>query len=174
MNTNTRWGVTALVVIVAASLIFVLFNTSTPAPAPEQPINTDLPQAYSNNALGFSIHLPADYTISEDVSVIKFTIPASVATGTNLSTDTYLSVERLSEDSSCSNASTTGAAAGNRYEETVYALPNTSASRRTCIAIRYFIHYGVIENYPVGTVREFDKQSLLAQFDAIRRTLVVQ
>ena len=64
-------------------------------------------------------------------------------------------------------ASSTGAAAGNRYEETVYALPGTNH----CIAVRYFIHYGVIENYPVGLVREFDKKSLLKEFDTIRRTL---
>jgi hypothetical protein len=66
-------------------------------------------------------------------------------------------------------ASTTGAAAGNRYEETVYAIPGTNP----CVAVRYFVHYGVIENYPPGTVRQFDKQALLDQFDRIRRTLVV-
>jgi hypothetical protein len=40
--------------------------------------------------------------------------------------------------------------------------------------VRYFIHYGVFQNYPAGMVREFDQQALLASFDAIRRTLVVQ
>ena len=63
----------------------------------------------------------------------------------------------------------TGAAAGNRYEETVYTLPGTNP----CIAVRYFIHYGVFQNYPAGTVREFDQQALLASFDAIRHTLVI-
>jgi hypothetical protein len=67
-------------------------------------------------------------------------------------------------------ASSTGAAAGNRYEETVYALSGT----HSCISVRYFIHYGVFQNYPAGMVREFDQQALLASFDAIRRTLVVQ
>jgi hypothetical protein len=65
-------------------------------------------------------------------------------------------------------ASSTGAAAGNRYDETVYALPGTNP----CIAVRYFIHYGVIENYPAGTVRAFDEAALRSEFDAIRRTLI--
>ena len=66
-------------------------------------------------------------------------------------------------------ASSTGAGAGNRYEETVYALPGTNP----CVAVRYFIHYGVIENYPAGTVQAFNQPALLATFDAIRRTLVI-
>ena len=167
----------------------------------------DLPQIYSNSAKGFSLRLPGGYAVDEkysyqelgpgrDISGIKFTIPASVATGTNLASDTYLSVEEIPQanspgngctealfldqqgaatstvvdkDTTYSVASSTGAGAGNRYEETVYALPGTNP----CIAIRYFIHYGVIENYPAGMVHEFDKQALLNQFDAIRRALTV-
>lgn len=169
------------------------------APAAE---GEQLSQVYSNSADGFSIRLPANYTVDEsykyqelgpkkDISGIKFTIPASVATGTNLASDTYLSVEEIPQSRNCNAslfldhgplgslftegsttyivASSTGAGAGNRYEETVYALFGTNP----CVAVRYFIHYGVIENYPTGAVREFDKQALLTQFDAIRRTLVV-
>ena len=102
MNTNTRWGVTALICIVVLAFIFVLFKTSTPAPEPQ----STLPQAYSNKALGFSIRLPADYTIDEsykyqafgpgkDIAGVKFTIPASVAAGTNLGSDSYISVEEI-------------------------------------------------------------------------------
>ncbi len=122
---------------------------------------------------------------------VKFTIPSSLTIGTNLADDTYLSVELLSPTQNCtanpflgdpraiaqtltdagttySVASTTDAAAGNRYEETVYAIPGTNP----CIAVRYSIHYGVIENYP-PSVHAFDEQSLLTQFDQIRRTLVI-
>ncbi len=171
------------------------------AAAPE-PAGASLPQVYANGADGFSIRLPAGYTTDEsyryqelgpgkEISGVKFTIPASVAASTNLSTDSYLSVEEIPQTRDCtaglfmwqgtpaeeltdgdttySVASSTGAGAGNRYEETVYALPGTNP----CIAVRYFIHYGVIQNYPEGAVREFDAQALHAQFDAMRRTLLI-
>lgn len=181
-----------------------------------QPSGASLPQIYSNGSEGFSIRLsqgyaPSSYTYEElgpgkGIGGIKFTIPASVATSTNLADDTYVSVEEipqatttpasvcnaarfLSRVASSSNetdrwatadggsreqeyhvgAGELGAAAGNRYEETVYAIPDANP----CVAVRYFIHYGVIENYPPGAVREFDKAALLSQFDAIRRTLVL-
>ena len=171
-----------------------------------EPAGAALPQIYTNSSEGFSIRLPAGYTVDSSykyeelgpgktIAGVKFTIPASVATGTNLSDDTYLSVEEIpsthvppptcsatrflepgvkastttDDGVTYSVASTTGAAAGNRYEETVYALPGTNP----CVAVRYFIHYGVIENYPPGDVRAFDQAALLAQFDAIRRTLTI-
>ena len=152
----------------------------------------------------FTIRYPEGYTVDEayvytqlgkgkDITGVKFTIPDSMAAGTNLSTESYVSVETLRGTSTkCiasmfladprsvardtddngelySFATSSGAAAGNRYEEAVFALPGTSP----CVALRYFIHYGVFENYATGTVREFDKLSLLTQFDSIRRTLVV-
>ena len=162
----------------------------------------ELSKIYSNGSDGFSIRLPADYPVDEKykyqefgpsktISGIKFTIAPSVATGTNLASDTYLSVEEIPKTKNCtaslfldnvkntsmitdgsttySVASSTGAGAGNRYEETVYAMPGTNP----CIALRYFIHYGVFENYPAGAVREFDHQALIEQFDAIRRTLIL-
>ena len=42
-----------------------------------------------------------------------------------------------------------------------------------CMAVRYFVHYGAIGNYPEGEVREFDRAALFAQFDRIRRTLTL-
>lgn len=128
-----------------------------------------------------------------EIAGVKFTIPSSVTEGTNLASDSYFSIEQIPQASACtadrlldrgprekattisdsgtdySFASTTGAGAGNRYEETVYALPGTNP----CIAVRYFIHYGVIENYPPGAVKQFDEAALKAQFDAIRRTLTI-
>jgi membrane-bound inhibitor of C-type lysozyme len=161
----------------------------------------NLTEIYSNSDDRFSIRTPQGYTIDrayqyqafgpgKGISGVRFTIPATVATGTNLSADSYISVENLSPQQGCdaraflamgnvstlregmmtySVASSTGAAAGNRYEEVVYALPETNP----CIAIRYYIHYGVLANYPAGTVKEFDKEALLAEFDAIRRTLTI-
>ena len=164
------------------------------------PEGSNLTQTYANSGDGFSIRLPEGYITDEsyvyqnlgptkDIKGIKFTIAPSVAMGTNLGSDTYVSVEEIPQTVNCSAAlfldhatatsmtennmtysvaSSTGAGAGNRYEETVYALPSTNP----CIAVRYFVHYGVFENYPAGTVREFDKQALLSEFDAIRRTLI--
>ncbi len=183
------------------------------AVAPE-PTGKSLPVVYSNSGMGFSLRLPslagsisknhlAGYSADEkyryqelgpgkDIAGIKFTIPSTMATGTNLSSNTYLSIEAIPDSPICtaalfiergmtaymipegnvtySIASSTGAAAGNRYDETVYALPDTNP----CFAVRYYVHYGDIGNYPKGAVREFDYRALLAEFDTIRRTLVVQ
>ena len=167
-----------------------------------------LPQVYENGQNGFSLRYPSGYTVDEnyayqafgpgkDIRGVKFTIDPSIATGTNLSNDSYFSVEQLPQSNppagGCdarafldtgaktatstlqdggteySFASTTGAAAGNRYEESVYAIPGTDP----CIAVRYFIHYGVLQNYPAGAVRQFDEASLKQQFDAMRRALTV-
>jgi len=161
-----------------------------------------LPQVFENGTEGFSLRLPAGYTPDatyqyqemgpgKDIGGVKFTIPAALAKGTNLGADSYVSVEEIPQATSCdatmfldqgakatnisdggnsySVASSTGAGAGNRYEETVYAIIDTNP----CMAVRYFVHYGAIENYPSGTVAAFDQSALLSQFDAIRRTLVV-
>jgi hypothetical protein len=66
-------------------------------------------------------------------------------------------------------ASSTDARAGNRYEEQVWAFPGTNP----CFAIRYFIHYMAIENYPKNTVSEFNRDALIDQFDKIRTLLFI-
>jgi membrane-bound inhibitor of C-type lysozyme len=171
--------------------------------APE-PSGYSLPQVYTNSGDGFSIRLPSGYTINEkykyqelgpgkEIYGIRFTIPSTTATGTNLSPDTMVSVEEIPNVRNCtaarfldpalrtststftedtatySVASSSDAAAGNRYEETVYAFPGSNP----CIAVRYFVHYGVIDNYPSGAVREFDRKALLTEFDRIRRSIVI-
>jgi len=162
-----------------------------------------LPNVYSDGTTGFSIRYPINYSINtsykyqalgpgKDISGVKFTIPVSIATGTNLSSfDTGVSVEIIPAVQECkaglflgdntnvqtvtdndieySFASTTQGAAGNRYEEDVFAIPGTNP----CIAIRYFIHSTNIDNYPEGTILEFDRNALMEQFDNIRKSLTI-
>lgn len=167
-----------------------------------RPSAAGLENTYQSGIEGITVRYPAGYTAddayayeafgpSKTIVGTKFTIAPSVAEGTNLSDDSYVSVEFIPGATSCradlflpdgpaarsvtdggttySVASSTGAAAGNRYEETVYAIPGTLP----CIGIRSMVHYGVLENYPEGTVKAFDTQALISTFDAVRRSLVV-
>jgi hypothetical protein len=108
--------------------------------------------------------------------------------GTNLSTDSALSVESI-RGGNCTPAqfvdpaenvhtlhadgrtyiaaSGSDAGAGNRYETRVFVIADTSP----CLAVRYFVHYAAIENFDPGTVKAFDEAALLRTFDAIRATL---
>lgn len=127
----------------------------------------------------------------KDIAGVKFSIPQALAAGTNLGADSYLSIESLPQAQNCSAslflssgakissendngtdysvAELSDAAAGNRYDETVYATPTI----HDCIAVRYFIHYANFDNYSAGMVKEFDQAALLKQFDQIRRSLVL-
>ncbi|MBM3261650.1 hypothetical protein FJY93_04520 [Candidatus Kaiserbacteria bacterium] len=132
-----------------------------------------------------------DQFAKKPIAGVKFVIPTQMATGTNLSAhDTGISIEQLPRAKKCtadiyipadvkaqalqeggvaySVATTSGAAAGNVYEEQVYALSGS----QPCTAIRYFIHSTQIGNYPPGTVREFDRAALIEAFDTIRRSIV--
>lgn len=150
-----------------------------------------------DTTLGYTIQTNYSYRgfgQDNEIKGISFVIPESLTTSNNLISDSYISVESLISTSTCaadlflvnqvapaklvtedgvrySVASGDGAAAGNRYEETVYALQDTVGS---CIAIRYFIHSGAIENYQGRSVSEFDKQALLSKFDAIRKSIVIR
>lgn len=173
-----------------------LVDTNQPQTTDEQNWTT-----YTSSTLGFSILFPKDYTSAayayqalgpgKEINGVKFTIAPSVSAKTNLSSDTYVSVEELPNAQNCSatlfldspqKVSTVtdngveysvaqggGAGAGNLYDETVYAIPGSMP----CAAVRYFIHSTQIGNYPAGTRTEFDKAALVAQFDQIRRTLIL-
>lgn len=178
---------------------------------PTPPAAADgLPQVYENDAMGIELRFPAlvastseglsnaykadesyVYQISPTKIIpgVKFTIPLDHATGTNLSNDSYLSVETFGLPGECDAvlfldgkhdslplseegvnylvATSSNAGAGNRYEETVYAIEGTDP----CLAVRYLIHHTVVENYPAGAVSEFDRAALLSEFDKIRRSL---
>ncbi len=161
-----------------------------------------LPQVFSSGAIGFSIRYPAGYSVDStyryqalgpgrDIEGVSFTVQAGLAEGTNLSADSHVSVEALPAAGGCaadrflsqgagvsdttiaggtlSVAHRAEAAVGNRYEETVFAYPGTGR----CRALRYFVHWTVLENYPPGAVTAFDRKALLDRFDAMRTTLVL-
>lgn len=159
---------------------------------------------YASTTLGVSIRYPRSFILHPSyhydqfgekklINGFKFTIPSSVATGTNLSSfDTGISIETLPRAKNCtadifipddvraslavedgvtySVATSTGVAAGNRYEEIVYAF----SSSTPCIAVRYLIHTTAIENYEPGSVRVFDRTTLVHTFDSIRRSVVLR
>ncbi len=157
--------------------------------------------SYNDPYYNFTVKYPRDYSLNKtykytalgpekDITGVKFTVPKIYSNGNNLSTDSYVSVENILNPTTCSAslflfnvndlpqdisvngmvysyASSSDAGAGNRYDEYVYAFPKG----KTCLAVRYFIHYSSIENYPTDTVSEFNKDNLLKTFDAIRDSL---
>jgi hypothetical protein len=135
----------------------------------------------------------AHYVVAPDRTVrgVSVTVSRAFTTGTNLGEDTYLSVEtaatarctasvflaagtfdpatvRSWTDSGVTYSVGTGGdgAAGSSYENIVFAVVGSSP----CVAVRYMIHSMNLGAY--GTpVRAYDRRTLLAWFDAIRRTL---
>lgn len=176
----------------------------------EVPSGSNLNEVYSNSEEGFSLRLPSlaftagendSYVVDESfrnqqspekvLAGVRFTIPRAKTEGTNLSSDTYFSIESIPQTATCtadlffdgghattmieengqqySVASSSNAGAGNRYEEIVYAIPGTNP----CVAMRYLIHHTAIQNYEPGTVEELDMEALLQEFDQIRSTLIL-
>ena len=188
-----------LFIVVTLAIIFLIkyFIYTVPIKSALS-VYTDTAQKFTlKYSVGYGVDTSYTYTnLGPSISIpgVKFTIPSIVATGTNLSSDTYLSVEHrnnvtrctpdnfllISSSSSYSSivdgsitynvASSTGAGAGNRYEEYVYAIDGSNP----CIAIRYFIHSTAIENYTPGTKTEFNKNALLSQLDTIRKSLILK
>lgn len=163
-----------------------------------------LSSIYLDNEGEFLLRYPAGYRVDteykysalgpgKEIEGTKFIIPESISEGTNLSSfDTGISIEMIPIVENCnaglflqenieieekvedetiySFATSVEGGAGNRYEEQVWVMPTI----HNCVAVRYFIHSTNIENYPEGEVSEFNKDTLLSQFDKIRRSLVLQ
>jgi len=157
---------------------------------------------YGDAKLGFSIAYPEKWHVDRAhvyatpvnnlrIAGVAFVVPRSLTARTNLSADSYVSVESVSGVSPCSagaflqipdtertedqsdlhwSVGTAGdAGAGNFYDETVYALKGS----RPCLGIRYFIHSTNVDNYPPGTVKQFDKAALVKLFDRVRSTFAL-
>ena len=126
---------------------------------------------------------------------VKVFVSDAITTSTNLAADSGVSIESVTIDPASSTpcavnmfldapatstrmiengvrysvATTTDAAAGNRYEETVWLISGTNP----CIAIRYFIHYTNRSNFGSESIAEFDRQTLLNVFNKIRWSLIL-
>ncbi len=201
---RTYYIIGAIVIVLAAAGggYYLWKNGSMPAET-QQPAG---PQAVATSTYAtstFSAVYPVDFSVNDAYTYdqfpkkpiygVKFTIPATSATGTNLSGyDTGVSVEQLPRAKNCtadiyipanvtpqllsdngveySVASTSDAGAGNFYEEQVYALSGSNP----CTAVRYFIHSTNIDNYPPGVVHAYDRAALMTAFDTIRRSVVLK
>jgi len=142
-----------------------------------------------HTALDFSIEYPPEYVVESEVNKVSFTVGTSTREGTNLSSDTKLSVESVEVEGKCnaemfidtpasstlvtdqgvaySFVTVSDAGAGNRYEERVFVPVDSSP----CRVVRYFIHSTAVENYDPGTIEAFDHTALIATFDRMRRSI---
>jgi hypothetical protein len=207
--TKSTWAVITFFILMVGIGAAIVYRSQLKAllqrPAPA-PVATTTPnpaatlQSFATTT--FSLRYQPEYTLNtvfaydqfgpkKLIHGISLTIPLTMATGTNLASDTYISVEQLPRAKNCTGdifvnatvvpqsltdsgveyslATTSGAGAGNLYEEQVYARVGSTP----CTAVRYYIHSGNIGNYPAGAVREFDRAALLAGFDQIRRSLAL-
>ncbi|MEN9561412.1 MAG: hypothetical protein RIQ56_685 [Candidatus Parcubacteria bacterium] len=194
-------------VIGAIGLVFlILVGYSLTGPADkkvvEQPIVEPAPfvaatSTYASSTLGFSTIYPNTYRVDENyandafgpkklIHGIKFLIPESMATGTNLlASGTGISLEQLPRAQKCTgdiylkanvkataqiingvnySVASSTELAGNVHDETVYALVDS----KPCTAFRYSIHSTNIAAAASTSVREFDRAKLLSDFDSIR------
>ena len=203
--TKGTWAVLIVVVLMLALGAGVMYRAPLLrllTPTPQAPAATEDPMAQwqSYATTTYSFKYPPSYTLNAAYAYDQFgpkkliqgvsaTIPPAMATGTNLSADTRVSVEQLPRAKNCTGdifildnvtarvvtdggtdyslATTSGAGAGNFYEEHVYALSTSTP----CTAVRYSVHSTNLSNYPAGMVREFDRAGLLGEFDKIRRSL---
>ena len=199
----TKYIFGALVIILVGMGAFYVWKTlpsAKPSQTPVGQVPQDTWQTYASSTL--SVKYPQGYTADDSytytqvnpkkpISGVRFTIPGAMATGTNLSTDSYVSVEWLPRAKNCTGdiylaanvkpaewidngvtysvASSTGAGAGNFYEEWVYALSGS----QPCTAVRYFLHSTNIGNYEPGAAQEFNHDALVADFDKIRQSLTL-
>lgn len=193
-------GAMALILVAAGGYYFLKGDSMAPETAQDfqnAPIavatstyaTTSYSIIYPSNFIADPSYANTSVNVKKPIAGVKFTIPLATATGTNLSADSYVSVEQLPRAKNCtadiylaanvtattetmsgvtySVAASTEGAAGNRYEEMVYARVGSEP----CTAVRYMIHSTAIENYPAGTVREFDRAALIVEFDKIRDSL---
>lgn len=156
---------------------------------------------YRDRQMGFSISYPDGWRVDrqhvysalgpgKEIRGVAFHIDPSIATGTNLSDESYLAVEVLPNVQPCAaepflddaidkpriKSNNNGIqwsvldgadqGAGNIYEETVQA----AIGSQPCIATRAFVHSTNIGNYDPGSVKAFNRGKLNAVIDKMRHS----
>lgn len=198
-------GVIAFILVVAGGYYLYEHHNFSMSGTPSA-VSTTAPVQVATSTYAtstFSVVYPSDFSVNANfsntevnpakpIAGVQFTIPGDMATGTNLSADSYVSVEQLPHAKNCTGdiylaadvtpttetidgvtysvASSSEGAAGNFYDESVFALPGSNP----CTAVRYSIHSTDINNYPAGTVTQFDPSVITAAFDKIRDSLQLQ
>jgi len=201
MTVGSRSSLMALTLVSVLSLTACDGESSNDTPHAGQQPPTGW-RIYGDAKLGFSIAYPAKWRVDRAhvypnpienarIAGVAFIIPPELTLHTNLSTESYLSVESAPAAGTCTpsaflettdtqrdedqgslhwSVATAGdAGAGNVYDETLYALKGS----HPCLAIRYFIHSTNVGNYTPGTVKEFDRAALVGMFDRIRSTFAL-
>jgi hypothetical protein len=150
--------------------------------------------SYTDEFAPTTVEVPAASTKGNPVLTLAFIDPTFYSPRTNLS-EAYLLLAATSDPtivSTCTQPSTqvpetitgqvsvngytfthsefSGAAAGNRYDQTSYR----SVVENKCFEVIFLIHSTNIGNYPAGTVVEFDRSALIAKFEAILNTFLVK
>lgn len=195
---RSRYFILSLVCVVlgwVAATAAVLNSTSTPPIAPLSGMIL-----YQSPSMHLAIAHPPKWKVDpnyidstmgpgKEIHGIAFTVSDERAKGTNLASDTSLDVLTLPGACEASRfvdspqdvktvteagrtysyATAQDAGAGNRYEETIYALQGTSP----CLAVRYYVHYMAIENFPAGAVKAFDRNALTKTMGRMRRSLAI-
>ncbi len=203
---NTSIGILAVAIFVAICYFIWVALSQSVIPTEEAPI-AETKNTYATST--FSIQYPPNYILDDAYSYekfkgksivgVKFVIPESFASGTNLSAQgTGVSVEMLPRAKKCtadiyiledvkaidltmgsttySVATTSGVAVAsdNFLEEQVFAVKNSSP----CVAVRYSLNSTAIGDAPPAqagepAMREFDHSALIRAFDDIRNSLIL-
>ena len=197
----------ALLVVLAVAGYFGWQALSNRAPAepaqtPQEQVPVVQSTTYASSTMKFSVSYPPKFTLEEPyaytrvsptkpISGVKFRVPASFTQGTDLASDSGVSIEQLPRANACAGdiylkanvkaapfadgtinysvATSTEALGSDTFEEAIFAVTGSSP----CIAVRYFLHTTAATGTATST-RAYDRAGLLAAFETIRRSLSVQ
>jgi hypothetical protein len=186
------------IVVVGALGVFLAWVIFSPQPGKDVSLepgtSADSGWNVYESPLGFEVQYPPAFEIDESHSDgVAFAIPASMADRTNLFEDSLVSIERapgkdcsskrflehptntedtVIGDRHFSFGEASDAAAGNVFDEYVYALPSPAGD--ACFAVRLFLHWTRIESYDPATVKQFDRQELIKIARDMAGTLVIR
>src|SRR5690242_611810 len=110
MSTSTRI-LAIFIIVVGVALLFVTISAQDSGTS-ETPGEGEVGAALTYEDIHISIRYPIGYTADraylyqafgpgKDIAGVKFTIPPTLAEGTNLASDTYISVEQIPTAKNC-------------------------------------------------------------------------